>query len=111
MGLGEIGHFWTLLVRFERGELHPFRLAETRARVEATVKRGIMPPETRRIVEWLHRRSAGLPLVWRKLFEELATGYYDLSNPLALRRLDLDRRIHEVFPTASGPATQAAQAP
>ena len=107
----DIGRFWTLLVRFERVELHSFRLAETRALVEATVKRGIIPPETRRIVEWLHRRSAGLPLVWRKLFEELATGYYDLRSPLALRRLDLDRRIHEVLPTANGPAAQAAQAP
>ncbi|MGD0261516.1 MAG: hypothetical protein ABSD29_17005 [Verrucomicrobiota bacterium] len=33
-----------------------------------------------------------------ELFEELATGKYDLTSPQALRRLDLDRRIHEVFP-------------
>ena len=35
----------------------------------------------------------------RELFEELAAGKYDLNNPLALRRLDLDRRIHEVLPS------------
>jgi predicted ATPase len=96
----DIGHFWTMLVRFERVELNPFRLGETRALVAAAVKRGMIPPETLRIVEWLQRRSAGSPLVLRELFEELATGQYDLSNPLALRRLDLDRRIHEIFPVS-----------
>ena len=96
----DIGHFWTLLVRFERVELHPFHLAETQALIEATMKRGMIPLDTLRIVEWLQRRSAGHPLVLRELFEELATGQYDLSNPLALRRLDLDRRIHEVLPVA-----------
>lgn len=91
----DIGHFWTLLVRFERVELHPFRLAETQALVEATVKRRVIPRDTLCIVEWLQRRSAGSPLVLRELFEELATGHYDLSSAHALRRLDLDRRIHE----------------
>jgi hypothetical protein len=28
----------------------------------------------------------------------MATGKYDLDSPYALRRLDLDRRIHEIFP-------------
>jgi hypothetical protein len=98
----DIGHFWPLLARFERVELRPFHLSETQALVEAAVEAGTIPPETRNIVEWLHRRSGGSPLVLRELFEELATGKYDLNNPLALRRLDLDRRIHEVFP-GSGP--------
>ncbi len=97
-----IGHFWPLLVRFERVELRPFHLSEAQALVEAAVQARLIPPETRSIVEWLHRRSAGSPLVLRELFEELATGKYDLNSPLALRRLDLDRRIHEVFP-GSGP--------
>ncbi len=102
----DIGHFWTLLVRFERVEVHPFHLAETQALVEAAVKRGIIPPDTLRIVEWLQRRSAGSPLVLREVFEELATGHYDLSSPHALRRLDLDRRIHEVLPVSDeAPAT------
>ncbi|MGO8927107.1 MAG: AAA family ATPase [Limisphaerales bacterium] len=98
----DIGHFWPLLVRFERVELRPFHLSETQALVEAAVQARLIPPETRSIVEWLHRRSGGSPLVLRELFEELATGKYDLNSPLALRRLDLDRRIHEVFP-GSGP--------
>ena len=96
----DIGHFWTLLVRFERVGLHPFHLAETQALVEAAVKRGMIPAGTLRIVEWLQRRSAGSPLVLRELFEELASGHYDLSSRLALRRLELDRRIHEVFPSS-----------
>jgi hypothetical protein len=94
----EIGHFWPMLVRFARVELHPFRMSETQELVEAAVKARIIPAEAGAIVEWLHRRSAGSPLVLRGLFEELASGKYDLSNPYALRRLDLDRRIHELFP-------------
>ncbi len=94
----DIGHFWPMLVRFARVELHPFHLSETQEMVEAALKAALIPPEAATIVEWLHRRSAGSPLVLRELFEELATGKYDLSNPYALRRLDLDRRIHEIFP-------------
>jgi hypothetical protein len=97
----DIGHFSTLLVRFERVELHPFHLAETQALVEATVRLGKIPPDTLRIVAWLQRRSAGSPQVLRGLFEELASGHYDLSSPFALRRLELDRRIHEVLPASS----------
>jgi sirohydrochlorin ferrochelatase len=96
----DIGHFWPLLVRFERVELRPFHLSETQELVEAAVKAGIIPAEAGTIVEWLHRRSGGSPLVLRQLFEELATSKYDLSNSYALRRLDLDRRIHEIFPLA-----------
>ena len=95
----DIGHFWPLLARFARVEVRPFHLSETQALVEAVMQTGGIPPEARNIVEWLHRRSGGSPLVLRELFEELATGKYDLNNPLALRRLDLDRRIHEVFPS------------
>lgn len=94
----DIGHFWPMLARFARVELHPFHLSETQELVEAAVKAALIPPEAGTIAEWLHRRSAGSPLVLRELFEELAIGKYDLSNPYALRRLDLDRRIHEIFP-------------
>ena len=65
----DIGHFWPLLVRFERVELRPFHLSETQALVEAAVEAGLIPPGTRNIVEWLHRRSGGSPLVLRELFE------------------------------------------
>jgi len=95
----DIGHFWPMLVRFARVELHPFHLSETQELVGASVKSGIIPPDALKIVEWLHRRSGGSPRVLRELFEEMGTGKYDLNNPYALRRLDLDRRIHEVFPT------------
>lgn len=94
----DIGHFWTLLVRFARVELHPFHLAETQALVEATAQRGMIPRDARRIVAWLHRRSGGSPQILGELFAELATGHYDLSSPFALRRLELDRRIHQAFP-------------
>jgi hypothetical protein len=94
----DIGHVWSRLGHFERVELHPFRPAETRAFVAAAVKSGLIPREALNIVEWLHRRSNGSPLVLRELLEELATGRYDLTNPHALKLLDLDRRIHEIFP-------------
>jgi len=96
----DIGRVWPLLVQFQRLELHPLSLRDTRALVEAAIGQGLIPLEAVRIADWLHRRSAGNPQVLRALFRELATGGYDLSNPLALRRLDLDRRIHEVFPAS-----------
>ena len=95
----DIGHFRTLLIRFKRIELHPFRPAETRARITAAVEAGLIPREALNIVEWLHHQSNGSPLLLGELLEELATNSYDLSNPHALRRLNLDRRIHEVFPS------------
>ena len=99
----DIGHFWPLLARFARVEVHPFSLSETQLLVVAAVRAGGIPPRAREIVGWLQRRSGGSPLVLGELFEELATGKYDLGSPQALRRLDLDRRIHEVFP-GSGPS-------
>ncbi len=98
----DIGHFWPWLVRFEKVELHPFQPAETRALVSATVAAGLIPREALNIVEWLHHRSKGSPFVLCELFEELAADRYDLGNRHALRRLDLDRRIHEVFPRETG---------
>jgi len=94
----DIGHFWTLLVRFEKVELHPFHLAETRELVAAAAEAKQIPSQTRGIAEWLHRRSKGIPRVLDELFEELAKNSYDLSSVHSLRRLDLDRRIREVFP-------------
>jgi hypothetical protein len=97
----DIGHFWTWLVRFDKVELHSFHPAETHVLVSAAVEVGLIPREALNIAEWLHHRSDGNPLVLRELFEELAARRYDLSNPFALRRLNLDRRIHEVFPLES----------
>ena len=100
----DIGHFWPLLARFERVEVRPFHLSETRAVVEAAVVGGCIPAAAQTIVDWLHRRAEGIPLVLRQLLEELAIGKYDLSSPYALRRLALDRRIHEVFRPGAEPA-------
>jgi hypothetical protein len=101
----DIGHLWPLLVRFERVELRPFHPTETRAVVQSAVAAGSLPSAALGIAEWLHRRSAGIPRVLCQLCGELATGRYDLGHPQALRRLELDRRIHEVLPGAAfGPA-------
>jgi DNA polymerase III delta prime subunit len=97
----DIGHFWTWLVRFEKIQLHAFQPAQTRELVMAAIQAGQIPREAMNIVQWLHRRSNGSPLILRQLFEELAALSYDLGNPRALRRLDLDRRIHQVFPIAT----------
>jgi predicted ATPase len=102
----DIGHFWPGLTRFERVAVRPLRLPETRALVEAVIQRGGVPPETAGIVEWLHRRSAGNPGMLRAFLQELAAGRYDLRSPAALRRLELDRRIHEVFPVRAGNASK-----
>jgi DNA polymerase III delta prime subunit len=94
----DIGHFWTWLVRFQKVELQAFQPAETREFVIAAIQARQIPREAMNIIEWLHHHSNGSPLVLRGLCEELAADSYDLGNPSALRRLDSDRRIHEVFP-------------
>ncbi|MFN3409633.1 MAG: hypothetical protein ACK45B_11605 [Limisphaerales bacterium] len=99
----DIGHVWPRLGRVERIRVPPLHLAETRAVVTSAVAAGLIPQGALTIVPWLHRRSGGRPLVLRRLFAELAAHAYDLANPRALRRLDLDRRIQEartdaVFP-------------
>lgn len=94
----DIGRIWPLLVRFEHLELKPFHPNETLLLVGAAVREGSVPADTLNIVEWLHRHAAGSPKILCELLEEIARGHYDLSNPHALRRLDLDRRIHEIFP-------------
>lgn len=98
----DLGHFWPLLARFARVEVRPFSLSETQALVETAVRAGGIPPGAREIVSWLQGRAAGNPLVLRELFEEVATGKYDLTSRNALERLNLDRRIHEVFPSKGG---------
>ncbi|MBI2926699.1 MAG: AAA family ATPase [Verrucomicrobia bacterium] len=107
----DIGHFWPFLWKFARVELHPFHLADTRALVEAAVERRVVPRDARSIVEWLHHRSAGNPLILRELLDELSKGDYSLDHPQQLRLLDLDRRIHEVFPVPTGLAVQTKPEP
>lgn len=94
----DVGRVWPLLVRFEHVELKPFHPAETRLLIETAIRDGQMSEKTSDIIDWLHRHAAGNPKILRELLEEIARGHYDLSNPHALRRLILDRRIHEIFP-------------
>lgn len=103
----DIGHFWTWLVRFKKVELEPFRLAETRELITTAVQAGKISRDTLQIAEWLHRHSKGNPRILRELFEELNAHSYDLTSPLALRRLELDRRIHEIFPEAMAKKEEA----
>lgn len=97
----DIGRIWPLLVRFEHIELKPFYPAESRLLVEASIRDGLVPKNTLDIVDWLHRRAAGNPNILCELLTEIVHGHYDLSRPHGLQLLDLDRRIHEMFPTAS----------
>jgi len=97
----DIGRIWPLLVRFEHVELKPFHPGETQMLVEAAVRGGSVPADTSNIAAWLHRRATGNPKILCELLEEISRGHYDLSNAHALRRLDLDRRIHEMFPIAA----------
>jgi hypothetical protein len=94
----DIGRVWPLLVRFQHVELKPFHPRETKKLLEIAVQEKLVPEETLTIVEWLHHRAAGNPKLLCALLTEIAQGHYDLGNPHALRLLDLDRRIHEIFP-------------
>jgi hypothetical protein len=98
----DVGRIWPLLVRFEHVELKLFHPKETEKLVEAAVRENLVPKNTLEIVEWLHRRAAGNPKILCELLTEIAHGHYDLSHPHALRLLDLDRRIHEIFPLKTG---------
>ncbi len=98
----DIGHVWPLLVRFKRVEVKPFYLSETRMLVAAAVREGFVSRDTLNAISPLHRRASGNPKVLRALLDELARSRCDLSKPRSLARLDLARRIHELFPA---PAT------
>jgi hypothetical protein len=98
----DVGRIWPLLVRFEHVELKPFHPKETEKLVAAAVREKVVPEKTLEIVEWLHHRAAGSPNILCELLTEIAHGHYDLSRPHGLRLLDLDRRIHEIFPLKTG---------
>ena len=98
----DIGHVWPLLARFQRVELKPFHLSETRTLVQAAVRAGFVSRDALNAISRLHRRAAGNPKILRALLDELARCHCDLNNPRSLERLDLARRIHELFPA---PAT------
>jgi hypothetical protein len=95
----DIGHFWPLLARFESVELRPFHPKETQKLVEAAVAKNLVSEKSLEIVGQLHRRAEGNPKILCELLTEIAHSHYDLSHPHSLRLLELDRRIHEIFPT------------
>lgn len=88
----DIGHFWPLLSRFERVELRPFRLEQTRALVEATVRRGLIPALPQALTARLHRLAGGNASRLCDLLARLC-GHHHLASPRGLRLLELDRRI------------------
>lgn len=98
----DIGRIWPLLVRFEHVELKSFHLKETEKLVTNAVREKAVPECTLQIVEWLHHRAAGSPKILCELLTEIAHGHYDLSRPNGLRLLELDRRIHGIFPLKTG---------
>ncbi len=98
----DVGRIWPLLVRFEHVELKLFHPKETEKLVAAAVREKVVPEKTLEIIEWLHHRAAGSPKLLCELLTEIAHGHYDLSNPHARRLLNLDRRIHEIFPLKTG---------
>jgi len=98
---GNIGHFWPLLARFEKIELRPFHLFETKALLAAAIENGQVPPSVTPFARPLHRLSAGLPLTLRELLEQFATGCYDLSQRAGLQLLELDRRIKHLLPAVA----------
>jgi hypothetical protein len=105
----DVGHnIWPLLARFERLQLKPFHPAETRLLTETAVRHGHVPEITQDIIDWLHRKSAGVPKILCELLSEIANGHYDLNSPHGRRLLDVDRRIHEMFPQAEFQAAKPA---
>lgn len=92
----DIGHFWPLLARFERVELQPFHLHETRMLVETSVRHGLAPADALQAVARLHRLASGNARTLCGLLTRLGAQPYDLSSVRGLRWLDLDRRIHQL---------------
>lgn len=92
----DIGHCWPLLARFERVELRPFHLGETRALVEAAIGRGAVPRATLDAAERLHRLARGNPGVLCELLAQQAECPHNLATRAGLRLLDLDRRIRHL---------------
>jgi hypothetical protein len=97
----DLGHFWQFLWKFERVELHPFHLADTRALVEAAGYTEQIPAAALDVVERLHHLSAGNPQVLCELLDGLAGGRYDPHKLFDLKLLDLDRRIKQLNTTAT----------
>jgi hypothetical protein len=91
----EMGHVWPYLFAFQRVDLRPFSLAETRAFLTAAPFRGdrgeLLAASLR-----LHRLSAGHPATLAALVDELSRRTYDLRTMEGLHLLALHARITRV---------------
>ena len=99
----DVGHFWQHLWKFERVELHPLHPAETHAIIKAGVEMCLVPAAALDAADRLHKLSAGNPRVLVYLLEGLASGRYDPHRKFDLELLEVDRRIHEIFPETGKP--------
>jgi hypothetical protein len=93
---GEIGHVWQHLFRFERVEVSPLRLHETRTLVEAAIDLGNIQPEAREHASQIHHLSKGSPRILEELLIEMAARKYQMNTAFGMHLLDLDRRIQEI---------------
>jgi len=92
----DMGRFWPLLVRFERVELHPFHLADTRALIEAAVARGLISRAAPDLARWLHHRARGDLHRLSRWLAALTHCPHDLSTPGGRRLLELDVSLGEL---------------
>jgi hypothetical protein len=97
----DIGHVWQYLSRHVRLELPPLSRDETEALVVASADAGRIQADAKAHIADIHRFCRGNPRMLGELLGELAARHYDMDRPSGRHLLDLDRRIHELFPTAS----------
>jgi len=92
----DIGRVWEHLYKFERVELPPLTLAETRVLIEEAVRLGNIQSEASEHVPQIHRLSRGVPRILEELLIELAAREYNMATSFGRRLLAIDRRIQEI---------------
>ena len=92
----EIGRVWEYLVHFQRIEMAPLTVNETRVLVEASAQAGHIQDDARSHAALLHRMSKGNPRILEELLIELSNRNYQMDSTFGRELLDLDRRIHEL---------------
>lgn len=92
----DIGHVWQYLYEFERMELVPLTLKDTRTLIEEAVALGNIQTEARNHISQLHKLSKGIPRILEEILIELSSREYKMEKPFGIHLLDLDRRIQEI---------------
>ena len=92
----DIGHVWEYLAPFERIEMRPLSIEESRALVEASIEQGHIQADAQEHVPLLHRMSKGNPRLLEELLIELSARHYQMDSLFGRQLLDLDRRIQEL---------------